>query len=281
MNRLAVTYFEKMLHEMNGPITTIYLLSDLMLSNSNVKLDKINNRENLRNIYAAAKKLNKMVNLLSTITNLQSDTINIQLNKCDLIELVKEEVKYHQVRNKNSSLILKFQNRTSSYYSIVDNFWFKQVLGILITNAMNHTEKGVIKIRVGITKEESTESFCLRVVSDEGTGIPKDELESIFLPLQRGSHSIEKFPGSGIGLTIAKEVVKAHGGNIIAQNNTKAGAIFVTSPSFTNFSRFVLFSIIKKIEFLRSRIVSFAFTVRFTSFVLYLKILVRLSGGRF
>ncbi len=118
-------------------------------------------------------------------------------------------------------------------------------------------------------------------VSDEGTGIPKDELESIFLPLQRGSHSIEKFPGSGIGLTIAKEVVKAHGGNIIAPNNTKAGAIFVTSPSFTNFSRFVLFSIIKKIEFLRSRIVSFAFTVRFTSFVLYLKILVRLSGGRF
>jgi len=48
-------------------------------------------------------------------------------------------------------------------------------------------------------------------------------LESIFLPLQPGSHSIEKFPGSGIGLTIAKEVVKAHGGNIIAQNNTKAG----------------------------------------------------------
>jgi signal transduction histidine kinase len=153
MNRLAVTYFEKMLHEMNGPITTIYLLSDLMLSNSNVKLDKRNNRENLRSIYEAAKKLNKMVNLLSTITNFQSDTINIQLNKCDLIELVKEEVKYHQVRNKNSSLILKFQNRTSSYYSIVDNFWFKQLLGILITNAMNHTEKGVIKIRVGIIKD--------------------------------------------------------------------------------------------------------------------------------
>ena len=66
---------------------------------------------------------------------------------------MKEEVKYHQVRNKNSSLILKFQNRTSSYYSIVDNFWFKQLLGILITNAMNHTEKGVIKIRVGIIKD--------------------------------------------------------------------------------------------------------------------------------
>ena len=226
MNRLAVTYLEKMLHEMNGPITTIYLLSDLLLSNSNVKLDKRNNRENLRNIYEAAKKLSKMVNLLSTITNLQSDTINIQLNKWDLIELVKEEVKYHQVRNKNSLLMLKFQNRISSYYSVVDNFWFKQMLGILITNAMNHTKKGVIKIRVGIIKEESTESFCLRV-SDEGTGIPKDELESIFLPLRRGSHSIEKFPGSDIGLTIAKEVVKAHGGNIIAQNNTKTGAIFV------------------------------------------------------
>ncbi len=224
MNSLKVTYLDKILHEMNGSITNIYLLSDLMLSK--VKLDNGDDKENLKNIYEATKKLSKMVSLLSTISNFKSDTINIQLNKYDLIELVKQEVEYHQVRTKNSSLKLKFQNRISSYYSIVDNFWFKQLLEILITNAINHTEKGLIKIRVGIIKEDGTECFSLRV-SDEGCGIPSNELESIFLPLQRGIHSIEKIPGSGIGLAIAKEVVKAHGGNIVARNNTKAGVTFV------------------------------------------------------
>lgn len=224
MNSLKITYLDKILHEMNGSINNIYLLSDFMLSKA--KLDKGDDKEGLRNIYEATKKLIKMVSLLSTIANLKSDTINIQLNKCDLIELVKQEVKYHEIRTKNSSLKLKFQNRISSYYSIVDNFWLKQLLEILITNAINHTEKGVIKIRVGIIKEGGTECFSLRV-SDEGCGIPQNELESIFLPLQRGSHSVEKITGSGIGLAIAKEVVKAHGGNIVARNNTKAGAVFI------------------------------------------------------
>ena len=169
MNSLKITYLDKILHEMNGSINNIYLLSDFMLSKA--KLDKGDDKEGLRNIYEATKKLIKMVSLLSTIANLKSYTINIQLNKCDLIELVKQEVKYHEARTKNSSLKLKFQNRISSYYSIVDNFWLKQLLEILITNAINHTEKGVIKIRVGIIKEGGTEYFSLRV-SDEGCGIP-------------------------------------------------------------------------------------------------------------
>ncbi len=63
-------------------------------------------------------------------------------------------------------LILKFQNRLPSCYSVVDDFWFKQLLGILITTAMNHTEKGIIKVRVGITEELRTKYSSLRV-SDE------------------------------------------------------------------------------------------------------------------
>ncbi len=104
------------------------------------------------------------MNLLSTITNLKSYTINIQSNKYDLIAMVRQETKYPQERNRNSSLILKFQNRIPRYYSIADNFWFRQLLGILITNTMNHTEKGVIKVRVDITKEVK-KCFSLRMSS--------------------------------------------------------------------------------------------------------------------
>ncbi len=54
MNSLKITYLDKILHEMNGLITNIYLLSDFMLSK--VKPDKGNNRTNLRNIYESSNK---------------------------------------------------------------------------------------------------------------------------------------------------------------------------------------------------------------------------------
>lgn len=224
MNNLEITYLDKILHEINGSVTSIHLLSDLMLNK--VKPNKESGIENLRNIYESSNKLGKMVNLLSTITNLKSNKIKIQSNRCNLIEIIKQEINYYQARIRNSSLILKFQNRTPSCYSMIDDFWFKQLLGILITNAMNHTERGVIKVRIGIIEEVRTKYFSLRV-SDEGSGIPESELDSIFLPLQRGSHSVDKIPGSGIGLTIAQEIVEAHDGNIVALNNTKAGAVFL------------------------------------------------------
>ncbi len=129
MNNLEITYLDKILHEINGSVTNIHLLSDLMLSK--VKLNKKNGIENLRNIYESSNKLGKIVNLLSTITNLKSDTMKIQSNKCNLIDIIKQEIKYHQVRIRNSSLILKFQNRTLSCYGMVDDFWFKQLLGIV------------------------------------------------------------------------------------------------------------------------------------------------------
>ena len=78
MNSLKITYLDKILHEMNGSINNIYFLSNFMLNKA--KLDKGDDKEGLRNIYEATKKLIKMVSLLSTIANLKSDKINIQLN---------------------------------------------------------------------------------------------------------------------------------------------------------------------------------------------------------
>lgn len=222
MNDFKLTYLDKVIHELNNSINAIYLLSDVMLNKANLSED---NKENLSHIYYSCQKLIEIVRLLGTITNLKSDKINILMDRSDLIDLVKQEVKYYQIQTKNHALKLEFKNKISSCNSVVDNFWLRQLLGILITNAINHTENGSIEICVDIVKKDNTECFNL-IVKDEGCGIPQDELESIFLPLKRGSHSVNRIPGSGIGLAIAKEVANAHGGDIVARNNTRAGAIF-------------------------------------------------------
>jgi signal transduction histidine kinase len=211
---------------MNAQIHNIASLSDLMLDDK-IKFDEIQTRLNLEYINNAAAKLDKIVSSLSSITELKSNKIDIQPEEVDLIDLVKQETKCHQVRNKqNNDIRINLDNKIPNCKAKVDGFWFKQLLANLIMNAINHCEKGLIEVRTDIIKKDGIDYFCL-TVSDEGCGIPEGELKTIFKPLERGSHSLEKnIPGSGIGLAIVKEIVEAHGGSILARNGSKAGAVF-------------------------------------------------------
>lgn len=228
MSDVKFTYLDKLIHEMNNPIHTICLLSEIMLQAKDEKVDV----KSLEYINAASNKLAQIVNLLSSITNLKSDKIKIQLEELDLIDLVKQEIKQQQLRNKrNHNLKIDWNSKILNCKAKVDGFWFKQLLTNLILNAVNHSEKGIIEISTDILKKGDINYFFLNV-SDEGCGIPENELETIFNPLERGSHSLEQnIPGSGIGLAIAKEIAQAHGGSILARNGSKSGAVFeVTIP---------------------------------------------------
>jgi signal transduction histidine kinase len=226
MSNIKFTYLDKIIHEMNAQIHNIASLSDIMLYDK-VTLSESQNRENLEYINNAAVKLGKITSSLSSITALKSDKIDIQPEEVDLIDLVKQETKCHQVRNKqNNDIRINLDNKIPNCKAKVDGFWFKQLLANLIMNAINHCEKGLIEVRTDIIKKDGIDYFCL-TVSDEGCGIPEGELKTIFKPLERGSHSLEKnIPGSGIGLAIVKEIVEAHGGSILARNGSKAGAVF-------------------------------------------------------
>ena len=108
---------------------------------------------------------------------------------------------------------------------MVDKFWLGHLVSNLITNAVNHCNMGVIEISADMFKKGDIDYFQL-IVSDEGSGIPENELDSIFLPLIRGSHTMGKMDGSGIGLAIVREVAEAHGGAVFASNNPRGGASF-------------------------------------------------------
>jgi signal transduction histidine kinase len=226
MSNIKFTYLDKIIHEMNAQIHNIASLSDLMLDDK-IRFDEIQTSLNLEYINNAAAKIGKIVSSLSSITALKSDKINIQPKEVDLIDLVKQETKWHHVRNKtNPDIKIDLTSKIPNFKAKVDGFWFKQMLSNLIMNAINHCEKGLIEVHTDIIKKDDIEYFRL-AVSDEGCGIPEGELETIFKPLERGSHSLEKnIPGSGIGLAIVKEIVEAHGGNILARNGSKVGAVF-------------------------------------------------------
>ena len=226
MNKLNITYFEKIIHDMNAQVHNICLFSELLLQGTDKSSTK-NNKEISQYLNDSGIKLSKIVGLLSSITNIKSDKINIKKEESDLIELLNKEIKYHKTQNKiNLDLKINFNSKIPSCLAEVDQFWFSQLVANVINNAINHCNQGLIEVSADIFSKNSIDYFRLNVI-DEGCGIPEDELETIFLPLTRGSRSIlRNINGAGIGLAIAREVAKAHNGSIYAKNNPKVGANF-------------------------------------------------------
>ncbi|MGB8984108.1 MAG: ATP-binding protein, partial [Anaerolineales bacterium] len=105
-----------------------------------------------------------------------------------------------------------------------------QVLSNLISNALRHTPSGgAVAIHAeSIQKEAQTTNFAVRItIQDTGSGIPTEDLPFIFDRFWRGDKSRSERTHSGLGLAIAKQLIRAHGGTIAAQSVVGTGSSFV------------------------------------------------------
>jgi signal transduction histidine kinase len=100
----------------------------------------------------------------------------------------------------------------------VDPYRLRQVLSNLVSNALNQMSEGG-RLEVSASKERSR---VLLAVADNGPGIPADRLEQVFERFVKSGDST----GSGLGLSIARDLVEAHGGTIAAANRPEGGAVF-------------------------------------------------------
>ena len=97
-----------------------------------------------------------------------------------------------------------------------------QVLRNLLSNALKVSPQGgTIELSLS-TGEDSV----LVTVSDQGTGIPEEELDTIFGEFVQSSKTKLKAGGTGLGLSICREIITAHGGRIWAENRPEGGAVF-------------------------------------------------------
>ena len=104
----------------------------------------------------------------------------------------------------------------------------RRVFQNLITNAAKHGgQGGWIGISAAKVEEGRTPMIEIKV-SDRGPGIPKAELSEIFKPFFRGAAAqAMQIRGSGLGLSLVKEIVEAHGGTVSVENSPGSGAVFV------------------------------------------------------
>lgn len=176
-------------------------------------------------VLTEARRLQQLANDILDVSRIDSGQLsyefkNIRINEVlvNTIESLKTDMK------KNISIVISIQEGTEGIEIEADKSRMAQVITNVVGNAIKFTEKGVIRIETQVFKDQNR--FEVRV-SDTGRGISADIFPRLFEKFMTKNHGDATTQGTGLGLYLTKSIVSAHLGNIVASNNSDAGATFV------------------------------------------------------
>ncbi|HEB13172.1 MAG TPA: HAMP domain-containing histidine kinase [Actinobacteria bacterium] len=204
-------------HELRTPLATIR-------SHLEAYLDGVMepDEKNLQSIHEETLRLGRLVDDLSELAQVESGKLNLNKKKIDLVLLTKQTISSMEpmIEQKELTFDLKSNGQIIGDF---DEDRIKQVLVNLIANATKFTPTGG-RVTVEISSEKDK---ALVSITDTGTGIDSESLPYIFDRFYRVDKSRNRATGgSGIGLTIAREITKLHGGSINVTSKMGVGSTF-------------------------------------------------------
>jgi len=157
-----------------------------------------------------------LVNELLGFTNIANEASGLELERVDAHEAIRFAVENLKSQQKGTGIGIDLRLEAPRNYIRADALKLEQVLSNLIGNALKFTPQGG---RVSIVTRNETSDKLVIEVSDTGIGIPADALSRIFAPFEQGDSSIHpRYGGLGLGLSIARTLMKAHGGTLEAES---------------------------------------------------------------
>jgi PAS domain S-box-containing protein len=209
-------------HDLRNPIAVIQN-SSLILSrySSENLLEK--QKEFLKKIYDTSKFMLELLNNLLDISKIESGKLELEMTKNNYSDFVKKILEFNRffATEKDISIDLVLPDDIPLFD--FDKNKIEQVLNNLISNAIKYSHPNTT-ITIEVQKEKD---FVITKVSDQGQGIPKNELPHIFKPFQKAS--IKPTAGeksTGLGLAIVKKIVEGHKGEIGVESEVGKGSTF-------------------------------------------------------
>jgi signal transduction histidine kinase len=184
------------------------------------KLSDKHRKMAIDNIFTSSISLKSFDDNITTLARLSKPDYELHKEDIDFSTLVYDRVqtcrKYYEENTEDREFDLNIKDGV-----IVngDKHYMIHLLDNLVINAIKYCKKG--KISIVLKKSKESVDF---IVSDEGIGIPKTELYDVFEPFTVSSKTRTQAGGRGIGLTICKRIVEAHGGSITADSDGECGA---------------------------------------------------------
>lgn len=226
LDRMKIKFLTNLSHDFRTPISLILGPVEQLITN-----EKTGNRlEKLNMIKRNSRRLLNLVNQLLDFRKMEEHELKLQLAKGELVSFIKEVTDSFSDFAERKKIRFTFHSIPKSLYVFFDHDKMERILFNLLSNAFKFTlEEDTIMVELQLLEKPAAPGLqWVRItVKDTGIGIPKDKREKVFDHFfQTNTSSAILNQGTGIGLSITKEFVKMHGGNIEVESESGQGAAF-------------------------------------------------------
>jgi len=216
LDELKEDFLSGVTHELRSPLAAIRTYLSL------IKEEKRFNPEHIKWIEDSALRLSRFVDDLLDMAKIERGKLEIIKQSALVDKIVSEVVDFFRPHAAKKGLELKMNIDVMDKNIFADPDRVHQVLVNLISNAIKFTPSGKT-IAVSVSNNEK--EFLFKV-QDEGVGIPKEDLESVFEKFHQLKKQGIKAKGTGLGLAICKGLVEGHGGKIWVESEVGKGSVF-------------------------------------------------------
>ena len=231
-NMMKLRFFTNISHEFRTPLTLIKAPIEKLI-NSISQIKPVEQKDLLKLIQSNSDKLLRMVNQLLDYRKLEAGSLVLEPSQGDIVDFCKKTWSIFNVLAQQKKINYVFSTNIDSQIMSFDADKIEKIITNLLSNAFKFTpEEGEITFSIEKIKESTgfnntNRQTIIMTVKDSGVGIPEKDLPHIFERFYNVTRSGSgKYEGTGIGLTLVKELTELHQGEISVKSRESEGAEF-------------------------------------------------------
>lgn len=213
-------------HDLRTPLTSISGNAGNLMSNY-TRLDDEARKQIFTDIFDDSQWLISLVENLLSVTRIEEGRMNFNMSMQLMDEVIDEALRHINRKSNEHKITVEYRN--DLLLARMDAKLIMQVIINIVDNAIKYTDVGT---EISIIAE-NTDDFVTVHISDNGVGIPDNQKERVFEMFFTGEHTIaDSHRSLGLGLSLCRSIIHAHGGSITLTDNNPHGAVFTfTVPS--------------------------------------------------
>lgn len=217
-------YIAKVSHEIRTPLNMILGVTESIIENqdsyeNDLPLDLV---DDIKVIRRNSEHLLSLVNDVLDLTRAETSRMILRKEWVDMAQEIEKSIEIVQPLAVKKHIGLEFMNNLHPPQIYCDRTRIRQVILNLLSNAVRYTNQGKVSVHMGVDR-----NWLTVAVRDTGPGIENDDLEKIFEPFYRGIASAKEGTiGTGLGLSVCRQLVDLHGGKIWLESQLGKGSSF-------------------------------------------------------